>query len=201
EDIDAVGEERSETPAIREGSYFVGRNTALMQTVDGAPFTISVRKGRSSDGIPDKHARIIRKLIPIRDAVRDVLKAQELDQPWKPAQVKLRVAWSNFVRAFGPINTTVVSTSEDAETGEVREVHRRPNLQPFLDDPDCWLVASIEDYDVETNTARPGPIFTERVIAPPAAPVITSAADALAVVLNERGHVDVDHIAELLHAD
>jgi N12 class adenine-specific DNA methylase len=39
------------------------------------------------------------------------------------------------------------------------------------------------------------------VIAPPAPPVITSAADALAVVLNERGRVDLDHIAELLHRD
>ena len=105
------------------------------------------------------------------------------------------------MRSFGPINTTVVSTSEDEETGEVRETHRRPNLQPFLDDPDCWLVASIEDYDLESDTARPGPIFTERVIAPPAPPVITSAVDALAVVLNERGHVDPDHIAELLHRD
>lgn len=70
-----------------------------------------------------------------------------------------------------------------------------------MTDPDCWLVAAIEDYDLETNTGKPGPLFTERVIAPPAAPVINSAADALAVVLNERGHVDVDHIAELLHRD
>ncbi len=77
--------------------------------------------------------------------------------------------------------------TEDEETAEVRETHRRPNIQPFLDDPDCWLVASIEDYDLETNTAKPGPIFTERVIAPPAAPVIGSAADALAVVLNDAG--------------
>ncbi|MGE0459650.1 MAG: N-6 DNA methylase [Bauldia sp.] len=186
---------------IREGSYFIASNTALTQIVDGAPVTITVRKGRSTGGVPEKHAHIIRKLIPIRDAVREVLKAQELDRPWKPAQVKLRIAWSNFVRAFGPINTTVVSTSEDPETGEVRETHRRPNLQPFLDDPDCWLVASIEDYDLETDTARPGPIFTERVIAPPSAPIINSPADALAVVLNERGHVDIDHIAELLHVD
>jgi len=187
--------------AVREGSYFIAPNTALMQIVDGAPVTLAVRKGRSAEGVPEKHARLVRKLIPIRDAVREVLKAQELDRPWKPAQVKLRIAWSNFVRAFGPINTTVVSTSEDPETGEVRETHRRPNLQPFLDDPDCWLVASIEDYDLETDTARPGPIFTERVIAPPSAPIITCAADALAVVLNERGHVDIDHIAELLHVD
>ncbi|MBF2712778.1 Eco57I restriction-modification methylase domain-containing protein [Agrobacterium vitis] len=184
---------------VREGSFFFDNARGLMQVIDGQPVTITVRKGRSADGIPEKHVRIIRKLIPVRDAVRQVLKAQELDQPWKDLQVKLRIAWSSFVRDFGPINHTTVSINEDPETGETRESHRRPNLQPFADDPDCWLVASIEDYDLENDTARPGPIFTDRVISPPAPPVITSAADALAVVLNESGHVDLDHIAELLH--
>ncbi|OPH81390.1 Eco57I restriction-modification methylase domain-containing protein [Nitrobacter vulgaris] len=186
---------------VREGSYFFDKAHGLMQVLDGEPVAVKARKGRSAEGIPEKHVRIIRKLIPIRDAVREVLRCQELDRPWKDAQVRLRIAWSNFVRDFGPINFTTVSMMEDEETGEVRETHRRPNVQPFLDDPDCWLVASIEDYDLETNTAKPGPLFTERVIAPPLAPVITSAADALAVVLNERGRVDIDHIAELLHRD
>ena len=186
---------------VREGSYFFDRAHGLMQVLDGVPVAVKARKGRIAEGIPEKHVRIIRKLIPVRDAVREVLKAQELDQPWKDAQVRLRIAWSSFARDFGPINFTTVSMTEDEETGEVRETHRRPNIQPFLDDPDCWLVASIEDYDLETNTAKPGPIFTERVIAPPAAPVIGSAADALAVVLNERGHVDIDHVAELLHCE
>ncbi|MDF2119223.1 DEAD/DEAH box helicase family protein [Roseiarcaceae bacterium H3SJ34-1] len=186
---------------VREGSFFFDQARGLMQIRDGQPAAITVRRGRSADGVPEKHVRIIQKLIPIRDAVREVLKCQELDRPWKDAQVRLRIAWSNFVRAFGPINSTVVSTTADPETGEVRETHRRPNLQPFLDDPDCWLVASIEDYDLDSDTAKPGPIFTERVIAPPAPPVITSAADALAVVLNERGRVDPDHIAELVHRD
>jgi len=186
---------------VREGSFFFDNARGLMQIIDGEPVAVKVRKGRSADGIPEKHVRIIRKLIPVRDAVREVLKAQEVDQPWKDRQVRLRIAWSSFVRDFGPINHTTVSISEDTETGETRESHRRPNLQPFLDDPDCWLVASIEDYDLENDTARPGPIFTERVISPPAPPVISSAADALAVVLNERGRVDLDHIAELLHRD
>lgn len=189
----------SEAQRVREGSYFIGKGLALMQIVNGRETPVQIKKGRGSDGAFPKHARIIRKLIPIREAVRDILKAQEADQPWKPAQARLRMAWSGFVREFGPINTTVVSTSEDAETGEIRETHRRPNITPFQDDPDCWLVASIEDYDLESDTARPGPIFSERVIAPPPAPTIASALDALAVVLNERGHVDVDHIAELLH--
>ncbi|QND44455.1 DEAD/DEAH box helicase family protein (plasmid) [Rhizobium lusitanum] len=201
---DEVAEASAERPddrQVREGSFFIGKGTALMQVVDGVAVSVGVRKSKSTDGIFAKHALIIRKLIPIRDAVRLVLAFQERDQPWTQAQVALRIAWSSFVREFGPINFTTVSTSEDPETGEVRETHRRPNLAPFLDDPDCWLVASIEDYDLETNTAKPGPVFTERVIAPPPAPVITSALDALAVVLNERGHVDPDHIAELLHRD
>ncbi|WP_174021916.1 DEAD/DEAH box helicase family protein (plasmid) [Agrobacterium fabrum] len=187
--------------AIREGSFFLDRSKGLMQMLDGSAVPVTMRKGRSGDGLSEKHIRIISKLIPIRHAVREVLKAQETDRPWKDLQVRLRIAWSSFVRDFGPINHTDVSIQEDAETGEVKETHRQPNLAPFRDDPDCWLVASIEDYDLETDTAKPGPIFSERVIAPPAAPTITSAADALAVVLNERGHVDIDHIAELLHCN
>jgi N12 class adenine-specific DNA methylase/adenine-specific DNA methylase len=187
--------------AIREGSFFLDRSKGLMQMVDGSTVPVTMRKGRSGDGISEKHIRIISKLIPIRDAVRGVLKAQETGRPWRELQVRLRIAWSSFVRDFGPINHTTVSIQEDAETGEVKETHRQPNLAPFRDDPDCWLVASIEDYDLETDTAKPGPIFATRVIAPPMSPVITSAADALAVVLNERGHVDLDHIAELLHLD
>ncbi|NSY51731.1 DEAD/DEAH box helicase family protein [Agrobacterium tumefaciens] len=187
--------------AIREGSFFLDRSKGLMQMLDGVAVPLTVRKGRSGDGVSEKHIRIISKLIPIRNAVREVLKAQETGRPWRELQVRLRIAWSSFVRDFGPINHTTVSIKEDAETGEVKETHRQPNLAPFRDDPDCWLVASIEDYDLETDTAKPGPIFATRVIAPPMSPVITSAADALAVVLNERGHVDLDHIAELLHLD
>ncbi|KXG84193.1 DEAD/DEAH box helicase family protein [Agrobacterium bohemicum] len=186
---------------VREGSFFLDRSTGLMQMLDGAAMQVTVRKGRLGDGIPEKHIRIISKLIPIRDGVRDVLKAQEAGRPWRDLQVRLRIAWSSFVRDFGPINHTTVSIQEDVETGDVKETHRQPNLAPFRDDPDCWLVASIEDYDLETDTAKPGPVFSDRVIAPPAAPTITSSADALAVVLNERGYVDLDHIAELLHSD
>jgi N12 class adenine-specific DNA methylase len=68
----------------------------------------------------------------------------------------LRIAWSSFVRDFGPINTTVVSSQEDEESGEVRETHRRPNLAPFADDPDCWLVASIEDMTSRRTRRDPG---------------------------------------------
>jgi N12 class adenine-specific DNA methylase len=186
---------------IKEGSYLPGKAGRLTQIVDGEPRPVAIRQGKSSGGIFARDAKIIRALLPIRDAVREVLRAQAADQPWTPAQVRLRIAYSSFVRGFGPINHTVVSVTTDAETGEERETHRRPNLAPFADDPDCWLVASIEDYDLESGLARMGPIFRERVIAPPSAPLIATAADALAVTLNETGRVDIDHLAELLDRD
>ncbi|NRP21911.1 hypothetical protein LPJGGPFB_05170 [Ensifer adhaerens] len=201
EELHEIVDLRPKDSPVREGSFFVDRAKGLMQMLDGSAVPVAVRKGRSADGIPEKHIRIVSKLILIRDAVREVLKAQETDRPWRDLQVRLRLAWSAFVRDFGPINHTTVSIHEDAETGDVKETHRQANLAPFRDDPDCWLVASIEDYDLETDTAKPGPIFSTRVIAPPMSPVIINAADALAVTLNERGYVDLDHIAELLHLD
>lgn len=191
----------AEGATIKEGSYLVGQDGALLQVVDGRAEPMAVKSGKGTVGIFAKHARIIRGLIPVRDAVREVIRAQEQDQPYGAAQVRLRSAYNAFIRAFGPINLTTVSTSTDPETGEVTETSRRPNLQPFLDDPDSWLVASIEDYDLETGRATKGPIFSERVIHAPADPVIVTAADALAVTLAERGVVDLDHIGELLGCD
>lgn len=204
EELAEIVDLRPDNSRVREGSYFLDVKHGLTQIIDGFPVAITVRRSRAGEGLSDRHVRIIKKLIPIRDAVREILKAQETDRPWRDVQVRLRIAWSSFVRDFGPINHTTVSIKDDvgrASDGEMRESHRQPNLEPFRDDPDCWLVASIEDYDLDTDTAKPGPIFSERVIAPPAPPVVTSAADALAVVLNEVGHVDLDHIAELLHCD
>ena len=183
---------------IKEGTYHVGQGGRLCQIIGGESVPVAIKNGKTGEGISLKAAKIIRGLMPIRDAVRDVLRAQAAGQPWKELQVRLRCSYSNFIRYYGPINHTVVSTLTDDETGEEREQHRRPNLAHFADDPDCWLVASIEDYDIDTGIARMGPIFRQRVVSPPAAPMITSAADALAVTLNELGFVDPERLGELL---
>ena len=186
----------AEGATIKEGSYLV-HDGALAQIIGGKPQPVAIRDGKGTDGIPAKHARIIRGLIAVRDAVREVLRAQVEDKPWGSAQIRLRSAYANFVRNFGPINLTTISETVNAE-GETRETFRRPNLQPFLDDPDVWLVASIEDYDLESGTAKHGPIFRERVLHPETTPLIETAEDALAVTLHETGGVDLDRIAELL---
>jgi N12 class adenine-specific DNA methylase len=89
---------------------------------------------------------------------------------------------------YGPIAQAKIETVD---------TNRYPNLAPFADDPDCWLVATIENYDPTTNTAVRGPIFSQQVVRPPIALEASTAADALAVVLNERGRVDMARIAEL----
>ena len=177
----------AEGATIKEGSFVKGKDGRLCQIIDGTAVPIEIRRGKGGDGITLRAAKIIHAFMPIRDAVRDVLRAQASGRPWAQAQIKLRTAYSSFIRYYGPINHTVISTLQDPETGEEREVHRRPNLAHFADDPDCWLVASIEDYDLDTGIARKGPIFDQRVVSPPATPLITSAADALAVTLNEVG--------------
>ena len=186
----------AEGAAIKEGSYLV-HDGVLVQIIGGKPQAVAVRDGKGTQGIPAKHARIIRSLIAVRDAVREVLRTQANDEPRGLAQIRLRSAYALFVRNFGPINLTTISETVTAE-GETRETFRRPNLQPFLDDPDVWLVASIEDYDLESGTAKHGPIFRERVLHPETTPVIETAEDALAVTLHETGLVDLDRIAELL---
>ncbi|MBB2157348.1 DEAD/DEAH box helicase family protein [Gluconacetobacter diazotrophicus] len=182
---------------LKEGSYFL-QGGDLHQIVGGQAERVAVRKGDCKEGLFQKHARIIEALIPVRDAARGVLRAQMDNQPFARLQQDLRKAYQSFVRQFGPINQTRTTTRVNKETGAESETQRRPNLQPFYDDPDVWLVSSIEDYDEATDTGRPGPLFTERVIHAPVEPDVQSAHDALAVSLRETGRVDIPLIAELL---
>ena len=91
----------AEGAAIKEGSYLVHEGV-LVQIIGGEPQAVAVRDGKGTEGIPAKHARIIRSLIAVRDAVREVLRAQANDEPWGSAQIRLRSAYALFVRNFGP---------------------------------------------------------------------------------------------------
>lgn len=182
---------------FKEGSYLVS-NGVLHQVVDGVPAEVSVKSGRGDSGLFQKHANIIRGLIPIRDTVRAILRAQLNDQPYAALQVTLLNHYRHFLKKHGPINRTITSIRTDPESGAEKEYQRRPNLQPFLDDPDVWLVASIETYDEASDAGVPGAIFTERVVKPPVVQDIRSAQDALALSLHDRGRVDIPLIAGLL---
>mgnify|MGYP000252249813 CR=1 FL=1 len=96
--------------AVKEGSYLVAPAGQLLQIVDGTAQPVTIRSGRGGEGIPARHAQIIKSLLPIRDAVRQILQAQAADRPWGLAQRRLRTAYAGFVRRFGSINRTSSSS-------------------------------------------------------------------------------------------
>ncbi|MCP1250163.1 Eco57I restriction-modification methylase domain-containing protein, partial [Gluconobacter oxydans] len=192
-DVGTAGEGAS----LKEGSYLIEKGV-LHQIIDGQSVAVKVRKGEQKDGIFQKHARIIEGLIPVRDAARAVLRAQVENLPYSALQADLKRAYQTFVRQFGPINLTLTSTRIDPRTGDESTTQRRPNLQPFYDDPDVWLVSSIEEYDEDRQVGTQGPLFSERVIQATLEPEVHSAHDALAVCLHETGVVEIPRIAELL---
>ncbi len=187
---------------LKEGSFHLVSDQ-LYQYNDGRVQPVAVKTGRSTPGIYARSARIIRAFVLVRNALRAVISAQvdNDDERTAAAQARLRKAYRSFVAEFGPINLTKTVYTTDPETGVESAIQRRPNLAPVQDDPDCWLVASIEKYDPETGAASMGPIFTERVIGTVVEATIHNAADALASVLDRYGRVDIDAIAALLEID
>ena len=138
---------------------------------------------RPLDDMPAETRSRIRRLIEVRDAVRVCLRSQ-LDGSSEgqvvEAREKLNLAYDRFVARFGPINARV-------------------NQNAFDGDPDLPLLLSLEHYDEETNLAVKASIFRERTIhqKQPIQSVETPK-EALLVSLNEKGRVDLEHMAGLL---
>jgi N12 class adenine-specific DNA methylase len=76
-------------------------------------------------------------------------------------------------------------------------IEKRPNIDPFREDPENYRLRSIEDYDDETGKTEKGRVFFKSVIAREEEPDIKNATDALFHVLNKSGRVDLDEIAKL----
>ena len=171
------GDDPEEIPApdgVKEGAFTLHEGQ------------VAVRKGGTlvlSRGLPAETTRRIRGLIQIRESVRDVLRTQ-LEESGESAilaaRQQLNVRYDQFVARFGSVSTTA-------------------NRRAFRNDPDYPLLCSLENYNHETKQAAKTAIFRERTIHS-AAPVLKAetAKDALVVTLNERGKVDLEHMASLL---
>jgi N12 class adenine-specific DNA methylase len=138
---------------------------------------------RPLSDLPSETRARIRNLIPVRDAVRECLRTQ-LDGSGEERVLdtrhQLNLAYDRFVGRFGPINN-------------------RANQRAFDGDPDLPLLLSLEHYNDETKVATKAAIFRERTIQHrQAIETAANAKEALLVTLNERGRVDLDHMAGLL---
>jgi N12 class adenine-specific DNA methylase len=138
---------------------------------------------RPLDDMPVETRSRIRRLIDVHDAVRVCLRSHldgSSDEQVIESREKLNLAYDRFLARFGPINARV-------------------NQNAFDGDPDLPLLLSLEHYDEETNVAVKTSIFRERTIHQKQ-PIesVETAKEALLVSLNEKGRLDLEHMAGLL---
>ena len=147
---------------------------------------VAVRIGdslKTLPGLPAETKVRVRRLIRVRDAVRECLRSQ-LDGSDEAtivaAREKLNQTYDSFVSRFGPISS-------------------HANTRAFDGDPDLPLLLSLEVYDEETKRAKKTAIFRERTIQYQK-PIesVELPKEALIVSLNEKGRVDLDHMSALL---
>jgi N12 class adenine-specific DNA methylase/CheY-like chemotaxis protein len=191
---EAVGE--FDLRFAQEGSFVTGSGGRVARFSDGDVIAYAPRVGKDTTELA--------RLVGLRDAAREVLAIQVdggADADLDAAQRGLADRYSTYHRLYGPINrfTTARTGRFDPDTGA--EVNRRirPRMGGFRDDPHWPLVAALEDFDDETQTARRAAIFTDRVISPPPQRLgVDTPAEAVAVCLDETGAVTLERVAELL---
>ena len=191
---------RATTPPVPSYELGQGKEGAFVLK-DGV-----VYRREGGTGVPQKFSAEtidkISKLIGIRDIYNDLLTTQlnGLDGA-EHLREKLRAAYKEFVDKHGPINKEVrTQTKRLDEDGQPIVRVSKPNFDEFRDDPDSYKVASIEDYNPETDVAKPTAIQTKDVIDAPTERQINSPADALASVLDSDGVVDLNKIGQAMGA-
>ncbi len=148
---------------------------------------IAIREGNELIPLPHLPTQTklrIRGMIQVRDAVRQCLRTQLEDageDDIKLARQQLNQAYDRFARRFGAVS-------------------ERANALAFRGDPDLPLLFSLENYDTETKKAAKTAIFRERTVHKQR-PVtsVQSPKEAVIVSLNEKGRVDLEHVAKLLN--
>ncbi len=124
----------------------------------------------------------IRSMMAVRDAIRLVFRTQLDDAPEErivEARALLNDSYDSFVRSYGPLSS-------------------RENVKAFAGDPDQPLLLSLENFNAETGRAAKTAIFERRTLERyrPVAHVET-AAEALAISLNETGAIDWPRMQEV----
>ncbi|MGH8562699.1 MAG: PLxRFG domain-containing protein [Gammaproteobacteria bacterium] len=183
----------------KEGAYYLGPEGELLLREEGAGHLVAVKEKGKGEGISEKHAEIIRRFVPLRDAALRVLQVQiegRDDAAIEAAQAELTSAYEAFIKQHGFINTIQVYARKGKD-GVDGETERHPILDAFKGDPDAYRVASLEVLDEERKTWQRAPIFSERVIAPHREPAVESVEDALHVSLYRHGAVDLGEIGRL----
>ena len=152
---------------------FVSKEGKIYQNQDGSLVPVEVN---------DKVAERITGMLEIRDAAKNLLNYQQQglkESEIKKARQTLNKLYDAYVKKYGFLNTSA-------------------NKSAFKEDPDCYSLFALENWDSEKKKATKADIFTKNTVAPNR--TVTSAKDVtegLIVSVNQTGGVDVALIARL----
>lgn len=140
--------------------------------------SIMVPYEKQSGAVADR----IKGMCELKWAVRDVFSVQlqnQDDDHLHAAQRQLNQVYDQFVRRQGFINS-------------------KANLSAFEEDPDCYLLSSIEDEDKEIKSWVKGAVFSKRTIGRVFHIThVDTPSEALTVSLTEKGIVDLEYMSSL----
>ncbi|PZQ48783.1 MAG: hypothetical protein DI556_13290 [Rhodovulum sulfidophilum] len=177
------------------GTLVIAEDRRILRAEGGALVQAEYRgKPLSADG-PGKTGPLTAALIGLAEQRARIIAAQQGAGCAEAARARGQVLLAAFHRRHGPINRVKHSATEDGE-----ERARLVNLVgPFRADPRLAYVAALEDYDEDTDTAKPSRILRENVVTvspePDRAP---DAKSALVISLVRRGRVDLGFMGWLL---
>jgi N12 class adenine-specific DNA methylase len=166
---------------VLDAEAFTGIKDGAYALRDGA---VVIRSGDCFEptSLSPSTAARVRGMMAIRDGVRLVFKTQLEDAPEEriiEARKLLASLYDSFTCRYDPLSS-------------------HENLRAFAGDPDQPLLLSLENYDAEHKRATKTAIFERRTLEryKPATHVDT-AAEALAISLNETGGIDWKRMGSL----
>lgn len=163
-------------PNTKNNAYAVF-NDILYQRNDSIMIPLENQDGKTCERI--------KGMIKVRDNLKNVFDIQlrdGSDDELETAQKMLRQEYDLFIKKYGYLNDSA-------------------NIRAFADDPDCYLLSSIEDEYKENDKTlyKKGVVFFDRTIRKPSEILkAENPIEALTISLNERGNVDIPYISELV---
>lgn len=175
-DIETFVEKPEETlpadPSVRNFSYtFINDELYFREN------SVMVRPSLKDNDIPR-----IKGMIDIRDATRELVRLQleeYSDEAIIQGQATLNEVYDRFVNEYGYVNDS-------------------KNARLFSDDASYALICSLENIDVEHNTASKTDMFFKRTIRKREVPThVDTPVEALAISIAEKAKVDMDYMINL----
>lgn len=176
----ALPEPSTAIEKLREGEHFL-RGKRIFVKRSGV--ALSAEPKRKTDSTKT------RGLIKVRDAVVRVLEAQLAGESAVAARRTLNKAYDAFEKVHGPVGKVNITK------GGARLLPNIPTS--FRSDPGYPILLALENFD-NKGTASKTAIFSQDVISQrETVASVNVPSDAIPVVLNELGRIDIDRIAEL----